>query len=387
VTVIGAGPAGALLAYTLATHGLHVVLVDKASLPRVKPCGGGLNWKTVALLPFAIDAVAEREVSRVIFTRHFRQAFARTAAEPLVTMVTRCTFDYLLVQQAAAAGVRVYDACHITRLEAHPHGIAMQATGLAWHSRYLAFADGARGTLRRQLGFAATAPHDIGLDMEIEAGALCPWTPDTLYIDWGTTPQTYAWAFPKARHWSIGVKGPAAQGSTLAHYLRRFMQRWQLPVPSGKLRYLAHMLPTRRPGTPLVHGRALVVGDAAGLLEPFTGEGIYYALRSALLAADALLAASISDTSPAAYETAVDTEIMPDLLGARALQQVFDAWPRLFHALVRTHQRSWQALAKLLRGERGFRDVEHVLRRHPWLVRAILATGPSSRSPEPLFSN
>jgi flavin-dependent dehydrogenase len=121
-----------------------------------------------------------------------------------------------------------------------------------------------------------------------------------------------------------------------------------------------------------VRARALVLGDAAGLLEPLTGEGIYYALRSAYLAAEALASASMSDTPPWSYEAAVDAEIMPDLAGARALQQVFDAWPWLFHSLVRTHQRSWQTLAKLLRGERRFRDVEQVLSSHPTLVRTAL---------------
>jgi flavin-dependent dehydrogenase len=150
------------------------------------------------------------------------------------------------------------------------------------------------------------------------------------------------------------------------------MQRWQLTPTDGKLHYLAHMLPTRVPGTPLVRERALVLGDAAGLLEPFTGEGIYYALRSASLAAEALTAASVNDTSPWSYECAVDTEIMPDLAGARLLQQIFDAWPWLFHSLVRSHQRSWQALARILRGERGFRDVEQVLRRHPTLMHMAL---------------
>src|SRR5262252_4104243 len=77
VTVIGAGPAGALLAYLLVRRGLQVVLVEKARLPRVKPCGGGLNWKTVAVLPFAIDAVVERIVSRVVFTQNLRRPFTR----------------------------------------------------------------------------------------------------------------------------------------------------------------------------------------------------------------------------------------------------------------------------------------------------------------------
>lgn len=372
VTVIGAGPSGALLAYLLAAHGLRVILVEKARLPRVKPCGGGLNQKTVALLPFPITPVVERVVQRLVFTQNLRHRFARTYPEPLVTLVTRCRFDHFLVQQAAAVGVRVYDDCRVTQLEAAPQHLTLRANGTSWKSRYIAFADGAKGTLRRQLGFAATVPHDLGLDMEVEGGSDCPWTPETLYIDWGSWPQCYAWAFPKADHWSIGVKGPAPQSSLLVAYLRQFMRRWQIEPAAGKLPYLAHMLPTRPPGMPLVRGRALVLGDAAGLLEPFTGEGIYYAIRSAHLAADALLQASASDTSPLAYEAAVDAEIMPELSGARALQQLFDVYPLWFHLLVRSHQRSWRALAKILRGERGFAEVERLLHRHPYLVRSLL---------------
>jgi geranylgeranyl reductase family protein len=372
VTVIGAGPAGALLAYLLAIRGLQVILVEKARLPRIKPCGGGLNQKTVALLPFAIAPVVERVVQRLVFTQKLHHAFTRIYPEPLVTLVTRCRFDHFLVQQAAAVGVQVYDSCRVTRLEDGLQRLTLHANGLSWHSRYIAFADGAKGTLRRQLGFAATAPHDIGLDMEVAAGPECPWTPETLYLDWGSWPQCYAWAFPKADHWSIGVKGPALQSGLLVSYLRQFMQRWQLQPANGKLPYLAHMLPTRPSGMSLVRGRALVLGDAAGLLEPFTGEGIYYALRSAYLAADALLQASANDSSPLAYEAAVDAEIMPELTGARALQQLFDAYPRLFHLLVRSRQRYWHALAKILRGERGFSDVERVLHRHPYLVHGLL---------------
>lgn len=372
VTVIGAGPAGALLAYLLAARGLRVVLVEKARLPRVKPCGGGLNWKTLALLPFAIDPVVERIISHVVFTQNLRRPFTRTYPEPLVTMVTRCAFDHFLVQRAADAGTQVYDDCQVTGLTVQSRSITVRSAGHTWHSRYVAFADGAKGTLRRQLGFTATAPHDIGLDLEVEAGGACPWVPHTLYIDWGSYPQMYAWAFPKANHWSIGVKGPAPQGRALVRYLRQFMQCWHLTPGADKLPYLAHMLPTRAPGTPLVRGRALVLGDAAGLLEPFTGEGIYYALRSAHLAAEALIVASSNDTSPLSYENVIETEIMPELTGARALQQVFDAWPWLFHLLVRTHQRSWRALAKILRGERGFHDVEWILRRYPNLVRTVL---------------
>ena len=372
VTIIGAGPSGTLLAYLLAVQGLRVAIVEKARLPRVKPCGGGLNQKTVDLLPFPIDAVIERVVSRLMFTQRLRRPFSRTYPAPLVSLVTRCTFDHLLVQRAAAAGAQVYEACRVTELADGPRHVRVHTTSDTWNSRYLVFADGAKGTARRQLGFAPTAPHDIGLDMDVEASATCPWTPDTLYIDWGSHPQGYAWAFPKADHWSIGVKGPVSQSRMLPSYLRQFMQRWGLPPPPGKLHYLAHLLPTRTPEVPLVRGRALVLGDAAGLLEPFTGEGIYYAVRSAHLAANALLQASPGDVAPKSYAAAVEAEIMPELRGARALQRLFDLYPRLFHGLVRYHDRSWRALANILRGDRGFADVERILSRYPHLVRLLL---------------
>lgn len=373
VTIVGAGPAGALLAYLLSTCGLRVVLIDKARLPRVKPCGGGLNHKTVDLLPFAIQPVVERVVSRLVFTQKLRLPFARTSPTPLVTLVTRCRFDHFLVEHAAAAGARVIDACRVTRIESEARRYTLRAEGLTLHSRFLAFADGAKGTLRRQVGFAATAPHDLGLDLDVDAGPACPWTPETLYIDWGSRPQCYAWAFPKADHWSIGVKGPAHQSRPLVDYLRRFMQYWGLAPTTGKLGYLAHMLPTRAPNMPLVHGRALVLGDAAGLLEPFTGEGIYYAVRSAHLAAEALCDACKHDMPPRTYAQAVEAEIMPELGGARALQTLFDAYPQPFHLLVRAYPRFWRALAKILRGDRGFADVDRILRRHPYVVQGLLA--------------
>jgi geranylgeranyl reductase family protein len=379
VTVIGAGPAGALLAYLLAVRGLRVALVEKARLPRVKPCGGGLNQKTIELLPFPIESVVERLVSRLVFTHKLRHPCLRTYPAPLVSLVTRCTFDHFLVQRAAAAGVQVYDACRVTRVEEAPRCLTLRMPNVTWHSRYLAFAEGAKGTLRHQLGFATMVSHDLGFDMDVEAGAACPWQPDTLYIDWGSSPRCYAWAFPKTDHWSVGVKGPPAQSRLLVHYLRQFMQRWQLQAATERLSYLAHMLPTRQPGMPLVRGRALVLGDAAGLLEPFTGEGIYYAVRSAHLAAAALFEASTDDTTPQAYEAAVEADIMPELSGARALQQLFDAYPGLFHLLLRSRPRYWRALAKILRGERGFADVDRVLRRHPYWVRGALWLGANRR--------
>src|SRR5262245_33807072 len=161
VTVIGAGPAGALLAYVLAVRGLHVGLLEKARLQGLNPCGGGLNWKTVAVLPFAIDTVVERIVSRVVFTRNLRHPFTRTYPEPLVTMVTRCAFDHFLVQRAAAAGAQVYDSCQVTGLAEQPQSITVRIVGHTWRSRYVAFADGAKRTVQRQLGFPLTAPHAI----------------------------------------------------------------------------------------------------------------------------------------------------------------------------------------------------------------------------------
>src|SRR6266705_3408671 len=131
-------------------YGLYAIRPPAASASAAPPANrsGGLNWKAVALLPFAIDTVVERIVSRVVFTQSLRHPFTRTYPEPLVTMVTRGAFDHFLVQRAAAAGAQVYDNCQVTGLTEQPQNITVCTAGRTWRSRYVAFADGAKGTLR-----------------------------------------------------------------------------------------------------------------------------------------------------------------------------------------------------------------------------------------------
>ena len=104
VLIIGAGPAGATLAYELARLGVKVLLLEKAQFPRRKTCGGGLNLRTVRLLPFDLTPIIENVISGIYFSRRLDHPFARRYPEPFMVTVSREKFDQFLVREAEKAG-------------------------------------------------------------------------------------------------------------------------------------------------------------------------------------------------------------------------------------------------------------------------------------------
>src|SRR3954471_6993537 len=107
VAVVGAGPAGSVTAYRLATAGARVLLVDRATFPRDKPCGGGVTMRAARLLPFSLDPVVEDRVERVECRLRYGPRFERCARSALVLMTQRRRLDHFLLEQAATAGAEV----------------------------------------------------------------------------------------------------------------------------------------------------------------------------------------------------------------------------------------------------------------------------------------
>src|SRR5256885_9333560 len=114
VAIIGGGPAGSTAAYRLATAGARVLLVDKATFPRDKACGGGVTGRAARLLPFSIDPVVEDVVDRVECRLHYRSRFERRARAPLAYMTQRTRLDRFLLERAAEAGADVRDGVKVT---------------------------------------------------------------------------------------------------------------------------------------------------------------------------------------------------------------------------------------------------------------------------------
>jgi len=358
VVVVGGGPAGSTLAYELSMRGAVVHLLDEKVFPRYKVCAGGLNAKTVALLPFSIAPVVERVFQRITFTCRFGDEFTNTSDKPLVYMVSRGAFDHFLVQKAVEAGAHFHPGERAIEIRMDDGQVEVETPSHVFRAGIVAGADGANSTVRRQLGLAPHLLLSLGLESELALRSPSSAYPDAMHVDWGSNDDGYAWIFPKQDHLSVGAKGAFASGRELTKYYRAFVGKRRELREHVESKYVGHPLPMRLGGEPIQRGRALLMGDAAGLIDAFSGEGIYYAIRSAQLAAAPILQSihnEVVDLAP--YEVAVDRLIMPELRAAYYLLRIFKLRPLFFHRLMRDHPRAWTTLCEILCGELTFAGV------------------------------
>src|SRR5713226_852965 len=160
VLVVGGGPAGSTAAYRLARAGASVLLVDKATFPRDKPCGGGVTGRAARLLPFSIDPVVEDTVDRLECRLHYGPRFERAARAPLAYMTQRKRLDQFLLQQAAEVGAAVRDGVKVADVRAN----ALAVDGADVQARIVIGADGCNGTTARALDLGGEIVHGVALE-------------------------------------------------------------------------------------------------------------------------------------------------------------------------------------------------------------------------------
>ena len=253
-------------------RGREALLIDKASFPRDKPCGGGLTLRAVRQLPVDPTPVVEHEVDRMEFRLGRRGRFERKGRRgAFVLMTQRRRLDHYLAEQAAAAGADFRDGVKVSLDEID--------------AEVIVGADGANGTTAKTLGLGGPIVHGVAFEGN------APY--DDRYrglalIELGTIPGGYGWIFPKGDHVNVGVGGWESEGPRLRDHLAALCARHAIDVDSLES-VRGHRLPLRRAGFVPARGKALLVGDAAGLVDPLTGDGMYEAFVSARLAAEAAL--------------------------------------------------------------------------------------------------
>jgi geranylgeranyl reductase family protein len=333
VAIVGAGPAGSTAAYRLASAGARVLLLDKATFPRDKPCGGGVTGRAARLLPFPIDPVVEDVVERLDCGLRYRHRFSRQARGPLAFMTQRRWLDHFLLEQAAAAGAKVRE------------GVTVDAREL--DARLVIGADGCNGASAKQLGLAQGIVHGVALEANYPHEARFA---HAMLVEIAVIRGGYGWIFPKGDHVNVGVGGNADEGPRLRGELRRLCEEYGID-PDAAADTRGFRLPMRLPGTQLARGNTAVIGDAAGLVDPFSGDGMYEAFLSSQLVADAaldVLAGRAETLEP--YQAAVERRIAPLTRAGWGAKHAFERFPRTTYALARLPV-TFRALEKLLRGD------------------------------------
>ncbi len=352
VVVVGAGPAGSTAARELAARSARVLLIDRAVFPRDKPCGGGVLLSATTDLPFSLAPVTERVITSFRISYKRGAAFEHHFDQPLALMTQRSRLDAFLVEQAVAAGVVFRDGAPVGGVEQSHDGVRVTfREGDVCSADALIAADGANGVVRRSLGMPALRS---AIALEANAPSVPEAWTDRVGLDLGSLPGGYGWVFPKGDHCNVGVGGWPAVGPGLRAELAAYAKSEGFD-PESLESHRGHHLPLRETGSAVQLGRVAFVGDAAGLVDPLSGEGIGNAIRSGVLAAaevSRLLRGEV--TGLEGYQASLEREIDPDLLVSRQLQALFHQQPWPYVQMLRRSSRFWGAFCRIVRGDQTY---------------------------------
>jgi len=303
--IVGGGPGGALAGATLAQAGRRVLLFDER-LAWEKPCGGGITHKAFVRWPFLADAnIEQNSVNKCEFVGPSGRRVSFHVQPPLA-IFSRRVLNGLLLDRACKAGAQLIRD-RVVHIEQLGHGWRLQSQGASWDVDYVVIAAGARNSFRRQFT-TAFAPEDL----MVTAGYFIQGRSQLTRIHLLHDLHGYIWIFPRVDHFSAGICGKMHGKSTAE--LRRILEQvlQQLGLDYTNAQFYSHILPSLRPETlsqaPVAGRGWAFIGDAAGFVDPITGEGLYYAMRSAELLSQALLA-----NKPDAYCDLIRQDFLPEL--------------------------------------------------------------------------
>ena len=290
VICVGCGPAGNLVSYLLAKRGLRVLLVDKARLPRFKVCGGGLTSKALNQLPYDISSIVHNRMrgAYVYFAGH---SSMHVSSEGIGAMVERSQFDAFMTERAVEAGVQVMQETAIQGIREEADAIVVESSRGTFSAQLLIGADGAKSRVRSLLfpgwqpepAFGIEANYHWPTSARISEAALT-----NAVFDFGAVRNGYGWIFPKSDHFNVGIYRvqKTREESSLKKALSEFEVRWPILKDCTATTSIGHPIPISDGKQPVEKGRAILIGDAAGLGEAFFGEGIAFALKSAEISAE-----------------------------------------------------------------------------------------------------
>jgi geranylgeranyl reductase family protein len=292
VIVIGAGVAGSSAAFHVANAGLNVLVLEKEKLPRYKTCGGGVIKRAAELLPFSIDPVVEQKLSRVdIFDHDNNLHFMEERKDPLTFMVMRADFDNFILSKAVEKGAVVHDDSEVIGLENFGDYVDVKTRNDNFRARFVIAADGATGISAKCLGVKNKLVKVPALEIEtIVNENISNLYNSAARFDYGLIPFGYAWVFPKKKHLSIGAAFMKKTNQSLHIWLDKYFDILGIQEKDilAKEKH-GYLIPLALKRGSCCSGRVLFAGDALGLADPITAEGISYAIESGQLAAAALI--------------------------------------------------------------------------------------------------
>ncbi|MEO6567618.1 MAG: geranylgeranyl reductase family protein [Opitutaceae bacterium] len=354
VAIVGAGPAGAAAALALQGKGLRVGIIEKAILPRYKTCGGGVLRRARALLPLEIGAAVERECYAAELIHHAPGLrFVCRREQPVISMVMRDQFDHLLTRAAEQGGAALFTGTAVVDVGTFGSEVHLITTAGEFRARFVIAADGANSVIARKTRRPELRNVVPALECEVTLPAAeMERLMQTARFDFGLVPAGYAWVFPKRDHLSIGVLTTKRGAANLPDYYRRYLDVLGIGKPLREEKH-GYLIPCQPRDGMFGLPRVLFIGDAAGLADPVTAEGITAGILSGQLAAQAILDGNGDETvTTRFYRDSLEEKLLRELRVARWLARVLYDWPRLRVGLLTRHgQRLSELITQIVTGE------------------------------------
>lgn len=319
IAVLGGGPAGAFAAERLAEAGLRVVVFDE-KLAWEKPCGGGITYKAYSQYPFLIHNDTPKKLITDTYLAAPKAGSCRMVLRQPLVIYARFDLNRLLLERAERAGAQLEKA-RVLELTPSGRGWRVRTTGGTLEADFCIVATGARNSLR-DVGTEWTADNTM-----YALGYYVPSSQEHIDIQFLPRLEGYIWIFPRCGHLSVGICGKGEPAQALRRRLERYME--ERGVSWKGAQFYAHMLPSLGPSAwrrNRVAGQGwLAVGDAGGLVDPITGEGLYYAIRSADLASQVVVSeAHAPEQKHQAYRLLLARDFAADLeFGASLAKRFF----------------------------------------------------------------
>jgi len=383
VLVVGAGPAGATAARTLAAAGARVRLLERGRFPRNKPCGGAISMRVLGRFPYlatALDRIPTHHISRLHLESPGGESILVRSPAPAALMIRRIEFDALLVRLAVEAGAELIEGAEITQARTIESGIELKTrAGDRFTASRVIAADGVYSVVARRLGinpgWRRTA---VALDMmeETPNDVLSSVDPGLLWVAYGYGgSEGYSYVFPKRDHVNVGIgyvldyfreNVDQSPYDLQASFVSTLRKRGVLTGRSSRAHFTPYQIPVAGPLRTTATDRVVLSGDAGGFVNGITAEGIYYAMVTGDLAGQALAGAGAR-----AYERLWREEIGAELRDSVLVQRDLLTTPSRIDRLIHAAHGAPTVAALIVRYAMG--DVSYAAARRRLLLGSPMA--------------
>ena len=306
---------------------------------------------SLAALPQNADLPIEQEIYSATFTHCGRSERTRRSSERILSLVSRQDFDAFLLAEAERAGAQVCTQTQLISLTDDGDSVQLRTSKGNFRGGFVIGADGSASRVARYVGVSMSRV-DLGLEVELPSGPFARQWEGRIHLDWGPIPGSYAWVFPKEGTLTVGVIARKGQPEATRQYLKTFLEQQGL-AGITPIRDSGHLTRSRTPTSPLGKNRVLLTGDAAGLLEPWTREGISFAVRSGKLAGSSIREAPPNDPGEVQrlYRLAVQSTLVPEMDAGEIFLRAYERRPKLIHNLMARNPLGWHEFCRVTRGE------------------------------------